>query len=364
MITLTSPKEHAFRLRINKEGLLLYAILFAIGFGAYSSGNNLLFLVVSVIATFFAAHSMLNLISRHNNEIRRRLPRTVFAGEPFSVAVAVTNRKRFFSTFSVIAHEDHKLLRQSGRTHFIRVKAGATEERRYEAVVNRRGVFRLDRLWLECRFPFGLTQHSISYSLPDEVVVYPRLIPVPPPREIRKGRYGDLERQEKGFGFNLYNLRPYQEGESCRLIHWRTSARQDQLMVKEFEDEQQRHVTLVFENTGDPGLLMDELFEQGVSQAASLAARFIREGWQVELVTLTGAIPHGSGGAHLKRILHHLALIGPVPIDGAEAERRLSRRLHPDAGRVVWVNRLELVRTDDADGFRAPLASAIPGEDR
>jgi len=110
-------------------------------------------------------------------------------------------------------------------------------------------------------------------------------------------------------------------------------------MVKEFEEEERRHVTLLFENTGDPAVPYDETFEQAVSQTASLADHFIREGWQVELITLSGTIPHGSGPGHLKGILHLLALIQPVAIDSQQAQQRLIRQIHPDAGRIVWIGR-------------------------
>ena len=339
MITLTSPREGNFRLKINREGIFLYLILFAIGLAAYNTGNNLLFLIVSVIAAIYGLHSILNLLSRDRNHVVRILPKTIYAGDPVSITLRATNLKKFFSTFSILLRDEFKGLENSGRVHFVRIKPGQTEEQRYKAVFNRRGVYQLNRIWLDCRFPFGFSQHSIGYSQPDEIIVYPRLLPLSQIQNFRKGRHGEEEHQEKGFGFSLYNLRQYQEGESSRFIHWKTSAKLNQLMVKEFENEEQRQITIVFQNTGDPSILMDEQFEEGVSKIASLAVWYLQNGWQVELITLSGAFPYGNGSVHLRRLLHHLALITPVSLTAAEAERRLFQKLHPE-GRIIWINRM------------------------
>jgi len=336
LATRFSVQPKGFRLRINREGLFLYLLLFAIGFAAYNTGNNLLFIFVSVMATLSVTHTLFNYVSREKNSVDRRLPSSIHAGQPFNVTLQLKNNKRFFSTFSAVLEEEHPELRTAGGgVHFVHVPAGKTLERRYETTLHRRGRYRFDGLWLYCRYPFGLTRHGILYPAEQEVIVYPRLVPVRTPPSMQPRSQGDRERPEKGFGFSLYGLREYQEGESSRFIHWKTSAKWDQLMVKEFEDEQRRHVILLFENRGNPNLLFDEPFEAHVSEAASLAAHFIRDGWQVELVTLSGSIPHGSGAAHLRRIFHHLALIKAAPVSADQAHRRLLEQLHPDAGHLV-----------------------------
>lgn len=328
-----------YRLRIKREGLFLYLLLFAIGLAAYNTGNNLLFLFVAVMATLSVTHALLNYASRQDHSVERRLPRYLFAGQPFFVTLRLHNHKRRFHSFSILLRDEKDGGRETGRVHFVEVPPGQAAERRYEMTAVRRGLFHFDGVWLECRYPFGLTLNAMRYELPHACVVFPRLIPVRSFAELHAGQYGDLERHEKGFGFNLYGLREYQEGESSRQIHWRTSAKCDVLMVKEFEEEERRHITILFENTGNPAADYDETFEQAVSQSASLADHFIGQGWQVELLTLSGALPHGSGPGHLKKILHLLALIQPVPLDARQAHGRLVRQLHPDAGRVVWVHR-------------------------
>lgn len=328
-----------YRLRINREGFFLYLLLFAIGLAAYNTGNNLLFLFVSVMATLSVTHALVNYATRQHHTVERRLPPTLFAGQPFPVTLRLSNRKRFFSSFSIILRDEKAGGGETGRAHFVVVPAKSSAERRYEMTAVRRGLFRFDGVWLDCRYPFGLTLNAMRYELPQQCVVFPRLIPVQSFTEQRAGRYGDLERHEKGVGSNLYGLREYQEGESSRHIHWRTSAKCDTLMVKEFEDEERRHVTLLFENTGDPAADYDETFEETVSQTASLADHFIARGWQVELITLSGTLPHGSGPGHLRNILYFLALIQPVALSAHETHERLLRHLNPDAGHIVWIHR-------------------------
>ena len=179
----------------------------------------------------------------------------------------------------------------------------------------------------------------MRYDLPETRVVFPRLLPVRSYPELHTLGHGELEQPLKGHGHSLYGLRPYQPGESSRMIHWRTSAKRDELMVKEMENEIFHRVTLVFENTGDPTVALDEGFELAVSQAASLAVFFIREDWEVELVTLTESVPLGRGCGQLREILHQLALIDPVAVDSRQAVKQLSGRISYHSGKTLWINR-------------------------
>jgi len=339
-----------YRLQITREGMLLYLLLFAIGFAAYNTGSNLLFLFMSIIVALSMTHTMLNYHIRRRHRIERRLPQTLFAGSPFQVLLRLTNRKRFFTSYSIILQDEDEWENKIGRAHFIEVKPGETREQSYEAVFARRGPVSFRRAWLICRYPFGFSMNSTGYDVLQTRLVYPKIIKVQEIPELRAGKFGDMERHSKGFGSGLYGLREYQFGESSRFIHWKTSARLNQLMIKEFEDEQKRRVSVVFENTGNPKEDYDELFELLVSQTASLANYFIRQGWQTELITLSDQVPFGQGNGQLKKILDLLALIGPVAMDSRDAQHQISRILPVDGSRVVWVNRKGSVKAQVLSG--------------
>jgi uncharacterized protein (DUF58 family) len=114
----------------------------------------------------------------------------------------------------------------------------------------------------------------------------------------------------RGPGVALYNLRRYHAGDDSRAIHWKTTARQRRLMVRETEAEDQRRVALVL-----PTAVPDQgrpAFEQAVSLTASLAAWFHQQGHAIRLVVGEQEIPGGSGEAHYDAMLRMLALCHPV----------------------------------------------------
>ena len=116
----------------------------------------------------------------------------------------------------------------------------------------------------------------------------------------------------------FHGLRAYRGGDSPRLIHWRTSARYGELMVREFEDEPSDNLLLVFDPAlpsewhGDGGTLREQ-FEEAVSLAATICWEWCRRrGDRLGLAT-AGPNPlvlEGlTGPAHARRVLECLAVV-------------------------------------------------------
>ncbi len=84
-------------------GAIMLGLILIVGFSAWNTGNNLLFLILSFLAAsmivgFFAGSACLKKI-----DVRMRFPETIFAGEETPILVTLHNRKRVLPTFSVIA---------------------------------------------------------------------------------------------------------------------------------------------------------------------------------------------------------------------------------------------------------------------
>ncbi|HLF86816.1 MAG TPA: DUF58 domain-containing protein, partial [Nitrospiria bacterium] len=105
----------------------------------------------------------------------------------------------------------------------------------------------------------------------------------------------------------------YRTGEDSRSIHWKSSARQSRLMIKEFEKEKERTINLFLVNRfgtgGSIGKTDPANFERGVELTASLANYFLKKDYPVGLFSFEGHIPDARGEKHLYRILNELALI-------------------------------------------------------
>jgi uncharacterized protein (DUF58 family) len=102
------------------------------------------------------------------------------------------------------------------------------------------------RIWTE--YPYGLF-HVWSWMHPDQrALIYPRLEANAPPLPQADGdaQAHNLRRDEDEFGL----LREYRSGDPRRLIAWKASARQDHLLVKQFESQRGDEVVLAWNRLG------------------------------------------------------------------------------------------------------------------
>ncbi|MHB8470225.1 MAG: DUF58 domain-containing protein, partial [Gaiellaceae bacterium] len=81
-------------------------------------------------------------------------------------------------------------------------------------------------------------------------------------------------------GFELHSVREYEQGESLRKVHWRSTARRGQLMVKELEDAPRDEVVVLLDGFG----ASPERFDVGVRAAGSILHAHVRRGRRCALV--------------------------------------------------------------------------------
>jgi uncharacterized protein (DUF58 family) len=189
-------------------------------------------------------------------------------------------------------------------------------------VCRRRGVFRLGPWDLVMADPLGLFEVIHHYPVTATLMVYPRASFLPHlelPRGRTLGRAMSSERTTQET-ILVGGVRDYNMGDSLRRIHWPKSAHHDRLMVREFDREPSGDVWLVLDlDTGvQAGDGAEATQEYGVILAASLAARFTREGERraVGLLmagTHPAALAPARGQSQLWRILRVLAEAEPSP---------------------------------------------------
>src|SRR3712207_1779580 len=98
---------------ITKGGLVFLSVLAVVAFAAWNTGNNLLFLVFSLLlSTVFVAWAAAR-ASLRDMVVKARFPDHIFAGEPAPVIVTLRNAKRFFSSFSVLVDRKSTRLNSS-----------------------------------------------------------------------------------------------------------------------------------------------------------------------------------------------------------------------------------------------------------
>jgi uncharacterized protein (DUF58 family) len=301
-------------LRLTPEGVRFLLLTLAVGMAALNTGNNLLYLLLAMLLSLIVMSGILSEQCLRHLTIRRRIPENIFANRPATVTMSVTNRKPKLPSFSLRVLDVVERKTVDRGIHLLHLPAGASASQSYPVLFTRRGRHRIEGLKLQTRFPFGLFVKAANLPLSSDLVVFPELRPLP------EGLLHDLAvlgydqaAARRGPGVGLYNLREYQHGDDSRAIHWKTTARQSRLIVRETETEDLRQVTLALP-TAVPEGRSAEFFEQAVSLTASLAAYFQRQGFAVRLLVGEQEVPHGLGQTHLYRILRALALCEPVGV--------------------------------------------------
>jgi uncharacterized protein (DUF58 family) len=310
-------------IRPTRDGWWCLGAALALGFAAMNTGNNLLYLLASLLLALIIVSGILSEQSMRRLRLAAVVPDELYAGTPTALGVRVVNGKRWLTSYSV-------MLESAGRRLYVdRLRAGEERLQTWEATFARRGRQRLPGLRLVTRFPFGLFVKTSRPMLDEEIVVFPAVKPLAPAqrRELAAGSAGPLPR--RGRGHDLYNLRDYRPGDDRRLIHWRSSARTGTLTVRETQAETARDVRITL--TG--GIRASERLEAGISEAASLATYLLGTGAAVELTGPAVYVPAGRGRAHRRRLLTALALYDPTEVlEVAPPAARLVAEMTVDLG--------------------------------
>ncbi|MGH0034692.1 MAG: DUF58 domain-containing protein [Myxococcota bacterium] len=325
-------------LRPTRAGWCFFAVIFAVGFAALNTGNNLLYLVLSLMLAFLALSGVLSESALRGLEVRRRLPREIFAGRPNSVVLEIHNRQQRVPSFAIVVEDrlvacpaDHDWEEDEtvpgGRSFALRIDPEGRVQRRYQWSPARRGPVRFWGFQVSTRFPFGLFLKSMRVPAADDALVYPAMESVShAPTRSGIEREGDLEHDDRGRGIVASGVREYTEGDSPRRIHWRSSLRRGALLVRELDDERDAEVEVLLRTAGARA---GEDFEKRVSWAASEAAAHLAAGLRVALRTDRERIDPGSGLGQRARLLSFLARIQPGA--GADASDEPASQGDPGA---------------------------------
>ncbi len=307
-------------------------MVIGLGVAAINTGNNLLYLLVSLLLSLIVVSGVLSEQSLRGLRLEADVPDEIYAGAPVLFGAVLANRKGWLTSYSITL----ELLVRGGATRFIylpRLEAGRDRLLTWEETLPSRGRQRLAGVRLTTRFPFGLFLKAGRTMLELPVLVFPAVHPIPSETLHRLVGAGTSATRRRGRGHDLYNLRTYRAGDDPRHIHWRTSAKVQVLLVREMEAETTEDTRVVLRGTGarDAARL-----EAALSEAASIAAHLSRTGAGVELAGPGLFVPLGRGPGHARRVLTALALYepgAPRSIDeSAPAGWRSLREAHVDLG--------------------------------
>ena len=356
------------KLAVTREGKWIIAIALLLGIGAVNTGNNLLYLVLSLLISIITISGILSEISLRDVSLERVYPQALVAGQSALLRVVLHNRKprAAFSLEVAEVVDGEQLTVRAG--HVLHLSGHETGQCFQVARPRRRGLLQTSGLAVSTTYPFGFARKSRIFDLPARFVVLPPVATVDLGAR-GSGARGEQERARRvGHGSEFRGLRDARPGDALRDIHWKVSARRDRLIAREWEDDATRVVVVAFVHLDPdpdaPATAPDDAsaLDGACATVAGLCSQLLAEGMAVGLRTLVGSVApspdaDGSGG-QLGRIRHHLATLLPAdrappaawPLDDAAWLRQLHQsqdhakavaegtplRLSPVPGASVW----------------------------
>ncbi len=305
------------RIPLTREGLLWFVVAVALLLMGLIKGINLVILlasalVVLVVWNWWEARRQLRPVRAERQE-----DEPAFAATPFRWAVRLSNAGR--RAVGGIDVSDGTGPRAQ-RWFVTELAPGAAILLRGEVTYPRRGGVKGQPLTVESGHPLGLVHVRGRAEPAQPRIVLPRLGRV---HRARLRRF--LSRQSPSLGASrglpchaptaqaqFHGLRAYRPGDSPRHLHWRTSARRGELMVREYEDWPNDDLTLVLEARKAPEATDDPLLEEAISLAATICWEWCRQTGDRLVLAVAGAdvtVQEGvTGRALALALLERLAL--------------------------------------------------------
>jgi uncharacterized repeat protein (TIGR01451 family) len=301
----------------------------------------LLFLAIHGVAQLWRRNTFRGVFYR-----RRFTPQRTFAGETVELTIELENRKLLPLSWVRVTdvlpdgitlentHDAAPTIAPSALYDVFALRWFERLRRRYRVRCHRRGYFRFGPARLISGDVFGLTKMEAQAVRPDWLIVYPRVYPIEDLGLPSKDPLGDLKARQVIFEdpLRIVGVREHQPGDSFRRVHWKASARHQELRSKVYEPATSHKLALflnvaTFEQPWRGTI--SEVLEQLISITASLANHAIERRYAVGVIANSSVpnsshhikVPPGRSPQQMTRILEALAAV--TPIAPASIERLL-----------------------------------------
>jgi uncharacterized protein (DUF58 family) len=288
------------------------------GLGLVALGRLLgvfeLFILGGVALALVAVALLLVASTRLRLEVGRELhPPRVYAGTPSRVDLRVRNLGD--RPTPVLRLVDPVSGTRGAELLVAPLEPQAISRAAYRLPTERRGVLHVGPLRVTIGDPFGLTSLALQAAPRTDLTIFPRIddIVAVPHTSGHDPHAGAEHATSLGrTGEDFYGLRTYVVGDDLRRVHWPSTARRDDLMVRQDELPWQGRVTVLLDvrrSTHSP-----ESLELAVSAAASVVTASWRRRDLVRVLSTDGQDSgFAAGHAHVESVMEHLAVIRSVP---------------------------------------------------
>ena len=249
---------------------------------------------------FMAASGVFGLRNLQRLDAMLLLPDEIYPDIPSQATLQITARSRTLPHFLLKFHL------QNAATALPFLRQGETVRLKVPITFTTRGAGSIDHIAVTSPFPVNFFVRSSIISTNAEYLVFPR--PETLPSGLAQGEdraQGEQARHRQGGGGELEAISPYTGREPLKLVHWKLSARHDELFVKEMQSEQGTPVTINPDEL--PGTQ-----EERLSRAVFLINSLMAAGKAVGLQLGEETILPGISRSHRLRMLGKLACHAPA----------------------------------------------------
>lgn len=259
---------------------------------------GLLLIALPVIAAILVSRARLRMSCERTIE-----PAQVPLGSPIRGRITLGQDGRLPA--GILLLEDTVPPELGGRPRFLVDKADSRWRRvvEYPLLGRVRGRFSTGPLQVRTTDPFGLVQLDRQFVATTEVMVTPEIVPLLSIRTAGGGgSAGEARPHRIGVvGQDDALVREYRPGDDVRRVHWRSTARRGELMVRREEQAWDPTASLILDSRigAHAGRGMHNSIEWAISAAASISLHFLADGFAVEIYEADGPLHvTGTSGQH------------------------------------------------------------------
>lgn len=340
---------------ISREGVYYVGVLAFILAGALTRQINLLMVLFGLMFGPLLMSWRLVKATLRRVTVTRKAPESISAGDLLVVELTVTNGRRRLGAWALELQDKVRRESQGPKAPPLPASAlvtylppGKSVAVSYRGRLTERGQYRFGPLTLSTRFPLGLIRYRVTIDQAASLVVFPRLGQLRPAwKRLQQSPdlgHGYVARQQGFLEGEFYGLRDWRRGDSRRWVHWRTTAREQTLVVKQFEQQRNQDLAVVLDlwQPAEPQANDRDSVELAVSLAATIVADSCRGGGKWLCTGIAGESVWLESGptsnALLHQTMHGLALADATSQDTLPEVLGMTLRRARPGTRVVVIS--------------------------
>ena len=340
-----SLSQYWIERRFTKAGLLVFCGIFLMMGLAVDTEQSAAYQLLGIVLALLLSAMAWAPFFRGRFSIERHLPRFGTVNQPLAYAVTVTNlasraereltlledlqdTRPSASEFALETKLDGRSFRLARSRQWRRatrvaeraltsIRAKGSADVSLELTPLRRGPLRWKGATMARPDPLGLFRGFVHVSAPQSILILPKrylLRPIALPGASKYQQGGVALAGSVGESEEFVSLREYRRGDPLRHIHWKSSAKAGEPVVKEFQDEFFVRHALILDTFA--GSEKGEAFEEAVAVAASFAATIDTQDSLLDLMFVgpqAFRFTAGRGVAHSEQMLEILASVSLCP---------------------------------------------------